>query len=337
MKSRHVLSGGQKIHVVEAGAPGNPCVVFLHGYLPLLATCQGAEARPGCRPDLMNPLWRGQEATAFPDNWTIGMSFYHNVFAREHNAFVAQFRKHAAQNADADSRLRNPGQPDRVIRYRDVTTDELFEAARLVVAAEIAKIHTIEWTTQLLYNEPLFRGMNSNWGGLLEGKDKKVEEALHTVMKKLRESGDAKRANQWYSVFAAGPGIIGMGSTQNTDISNLKGVNGGVNHFGSPFNFPEEFITVYRLHPLVPDLIGYRKWDEDPNKIRQQLPLVSTFRGPATQAMRAHGLANMALSMGRQRLGALTLRNHPAFLQNLAMPHVGRCWITPHGFVAELH
>ena len=35
-------------------------------------------------------------------------------------------------------------------------------------------------------------------------------------------------------------------------------MNGGVNHFGSPFNFPEEFITVYRLHALLPDLIEYR-------------------------------------------------------------------------------
>ncbi len=53
-----------------------------------------------------------------------------------------------------------------VIRYRDVTPNELFEVARLVVAAEIAKIHTIEWTTQLLYNEPLNRGMNANWSGV---------------------------------------------------------------------------------------------------------------------------------------------------------------------------
>ena len=36
-------------------------------------------------------------------------------------------------------------------------------------------------------------------------------------------------------------------------------VNGGVNHFGSPFNFPEEFMAVYRLHPLVPDMIEYRE------------------------------------------------------------------------------
>ena len=38
--------------------------------------------------------------------------------------------------------------------------------ARLVVAAEIAKIHTIEWTPQLLYDEPLYKGMNANWSGL---------------------------------------------------------------------------------------------------------------------------------------------------------------------------
>ena len=78
------------------------------------------------------------------------------MFAREHNAFVAEFRKQAAQTPDADSGLRNPAAPAQAIRYRDVTADELFEAARLVVAAEIAKIHTIEWTPQLLYGEPLY-------------------------------------------------------------------------------------------------------------------------------------------------------------------------------------
>ena len=98
------------------------------------------------------------------------MSFYHNVFAREHNQFVDAFRRRAAATPDADSGLRDPANPARVIRYRDVTPDELFEVARLVVAAEIAKIHTIEWTTQLLYDEPLYRGMNGNWGGLL-GED----------------------------------------------------------------------------------------------------------------------------------------------------------------------
>ena len=99
------------------------------------------------------------------------MSFYHTVFAREHNLFVSAFRAQAAATPDADSGLRNPARADQVIRYRDVSADELFEAARLVVSAEIAKIHTTEWTPQLLYDEPLFLGMNANWSGLFRGQD----------------------------------------------------------------------------------------------------------------------------------------------------------------------
>jgi hypothetical protein len=38
--------------------------------------------------------------------------------------------------------------------------------------------------------------------------------------------------------------------------------------------------------------------------------------------MRSRGLANWALSMGRQRLGALTLNNHPQFMQNITLPRL---------------
>jgi hypothetical protein len=51
--------------------------------------------------------------------------------------------------------------------------------------------------------------------------------------------------------------------------------------------------------------------------IKAYLPIVKTFRGAATEEMRARGLANTALTLGRQRLGHLLLRNHPQFLQNL--------------------
>jgi hypothetical protein len=293
------------------------------GYLPVF--------EPG---DPINPEWSGQEATAFPDNWSIGMSFYHNVFAREHNAFVSEFRKQTVRTPDADSGVRNPADPDRVIRYRDVTPNELFEVARLVVAAEIAKIHTIEWTTQLLYNEPLNRGMNANWSGVF-AKQEVVADALKEVVRRLDDTNDAKKANGLYAALAGGPGIFGLGNRvydgvslvglidpdkqDRWDLKNDDHINGGVNHFGSPFNFPEEFITVYRLHPLLPDLIEYREWNQEPNVIRQKVPVIETFRGKATEAMRQKGLANWALSMGRQRLGLLTLQNHPQFLQNLKM------------------
>jgi hypothetical protein len=303
---------------------------------------KGAGERQGYLPTLddkapMNPQWKGQEAAAFPDNWSIGMSFYHNVFSREHNAFVDQFRAQAAKTPDADSGLRNPARPDAVIRYKDVTPDELFAAARLVVSAMIAKIHTTEWTPQLLYDEPLYTGMNGNWFGLFHGHDK-LQDALEKItVKNFGASKEVKEKNVWYSVFASGSGIFGLGSFKyeddrrwpkldktKRDIWSLKpaDVNGGVNHFGSPFNFPEEFVTVYRLHPLVPDLIDFRQWDGDPNVIRNKIGVVQTFRGLATDAMRNRGLANWALSMGRQRLGLLNLQNHPNFLQDLDLPRL---------------
>ena len=297
------------------------------GYLPVFQP-----------PDPINPQWAGQEATAFPDNWSIGTSFYHNLFAREHNLFVEAFRREAGLTPEADSGLRNPLRPDEVIRYRDVTPDELFEVGRLVVSAEIAKIHTIEWTPQLLYDEPLYLGMNSNWHGLFHGDDFVAAALEKITVNNFGKSENAKKATEWYSVFASGPGIFGLGSRvyaddavfalydpKKTDIWSLRNpdhVNGGTNHFGSPFNFPEEFVTVYRLHALVPDLIEYREWDRNPNVIRNKIPVVETFRGKATPAMHERGLASWALSMGRQRLGLLTLQNAPQFLQNLTLPRL---------------
>jgi Animal haem peroxidase len=271
------------------------------GYLPEFApACAAEAAATPCDP--IQPEWVGQEATAFPDNWSIGMSFFHNLFVREHNLIVDAFRDRArAQpDPDADSGLRDPSNPSQPIPYGAVSNDELFEIARLIVAAEIAKIHTIEWTTQLLYDEPLYVAMNSNWSGLF-GDDGGASRITRSILAALSQSPRAREANQLYAAFAAGSGIVGSRDT---------------NHFGAPFNFPEEFISVYRLHPLVPDMIEFRDIGE-PDVIRRRIPVIDTFRDKATTQMRAGGLANWALSMGRQRLGALTLQNHPQFLQNL--------------------
>ncbi|TMA65863.1 MAG: oxygenase, partial [Deltaproteobacteria bacterium] len=286
--------------------------------LLLEANLSGAQAQPGYLPvlqksDPQNPQWAGQEAVAFPDNWNIGLSFFHNVFAREHNLFVEEFRRKTAASPAADSGLRDPAAPERAIRYQDISADELFEIARLVVSAEIAKIHTIEWTTQMLYNEPLYLAMNANWSGLLQ-KHPLVDAALEKVIEQLARS-EGKKSTAWYSAFAAGPGIFGLGSDK-------PDINSGVNHFGSPFNFPEEFINAYRLHPMVPDLIEFRDLKNDSNVIRAKIAVINTLRGKATEAMRRYGIADWALSLGRQRVGELTLHNHPLFLQNLDMPRL---------------
>lgn len=287
--------------------------------LLLEAPRASASSQPGYLPvvepsDPQNPQWAGQEAVAFPDNWNIGLSFFHNVFAREHNVFVEEFRRQAAAQPDADSGLRDPAQPKRILRNKDVTDDELFEIARLVVAAEIAKIHTIEWTTQMLYNEPLHLAMNANWSGLLQ-KQPLVSAALGKVIQRFSNSASDKLSTEWYSAFATGPGIFGLGN-------GTADVNAGVHHFGSPFNFPEEFINAYRLHPMVPDVIELRDLTHDPNAVASAIAVVKTVRGRATVAIRENGIANWALSLGRQRAGALSPHNHPRFLQNLALPRL---------------
>ena len=225
------------------------------------------------------------------------MSFYHTVFAREHNCSSALPGQAAA------TRTPTPGcatrAADQVIRYPTWSDDEIFQRARLVIAALIAKIHTTEWTPQLLYDEPLFLGMNANWSGLFRGQEL-VQAALEKItVNNFGKSTDVKTATQWYSVFASGPGIFGLGNRvyaddaifaaydpNKTDLWSLKNpgdVNGGTNHFGSPFNFPEEFVTVYRLHTMVPtSSIPAVDADPDPRTGRGGRHL----RGPATQAMR---------------------------------------------------
>ena len=293
---------------VQAGDDG--------GYLPVFNEC--ADGSAACTPDPINPKWAGQEAVAFPENWSIGMSFYHNLFTREHNAFVDAFRAQAEKTPEADSGLRHPDRVDQAIAFQDVTDDELFEIGRLVVAAMIAKIHTIEWTTQLLYNEPLRTAMFSNWQGLLHGHDE-TKRIVEEFSEELRQSEDPFEANLIYSIISSGTGIVGTGTTNVPgSMPDVRYSNGGVNHFGSPFNFPEEFISVYRLHPLLPDLLEMRDVG-DPNAIQNSMPIIDTFRYKATPVMHAHGIENFALSMGRQRLGALALQNHPQFLQNLEM------------------
>jgi Animal haem peroxidase len=299
-----------------------------YGYLPEFhIACDPGVLDNQCDP--IQPEWAGQEAVAFPDNWSIGLSFLHNLFVREHNIIVDSLRDVAQKSPNVDSGLRDPDKPAQVINYGQLSNHELFEISRLIVAAEIAKIHTIEWTTQLLYDEPLHIAMNANWSGLF-ADNPIASQVTKDIVAVLRKSPSAKEASQFYSAFAAGSGIVGLGNSRRLlpdflpewlspdlwSVSNPDDINGGINHFGSPFNFPEEFISVYRLHPLVPDILEYRDI-KDPNQIQKKIPVIDTFRGKATAAMREGGLANWALSMGRQRLGLLALRNHPLFLQNL--------------------
>lgn len=45
----------------------------------------------------------------------------------------------------------------------DLEDEDLYRYARLVTSAVIAKIHTIDWTVELLKTDTLLAGMRSNW------------------------------------------------------------------------------------------------------------------------------------------------------------------------------
>ena len=95
---------------------------------------------------------------------------------------------------------------------------------RLINTAVMIKIHTIEWTPAILNNTALRTGMRVNWG-LDPGK----------------ETWDWLRARN----ITSNPGIKAL-------------VGGPTKLRGVPFSLTEEFVSVYRMHPLLPDFLKIR-------------------------------------------------------------------------------
>ena len=95
--------------------------------------------------------------------------------------------------------------------------DKIFDTARLVNCALMAKIHTVEWTPAILAHPALQVGMNANWWGL----------AGETLTK-----------------------MVGRISKTSEVISGIPG--SGVDQDGVPYSMTEEFVSVYRMHPLIP-------------------------------------------------------------------------------------
>ena len=74
-------------------------------------------------------------------NFWVGLALLHSLFMREHNAICDHL--HATHSELGD--------------------DELFDKARLVVAALMAKIHTVDWTPAIIAHPTTVRGMRANW------------------------------------------------------------------------------------------------------------------------------------------------------------------------------
>ncbi len=208
----------------------------------------------------------GVEDTGFLRNWWVGLSMMHTLFAREHNAIC----DHLAEN------------------YPDWGDERLFNVARLVNAAVMAKIHTIEWTPAILPNEGLAIGLNSNWYGLLTYKFRKPEHRK----------------------------TVATFNVANPELGGLVG--NAINRHDSPFGLAEEFVEVYRLHSLLPESLEIR--DHVTGEKVEDIPVPATRQASSPAMSARFGMANLFFSFGKQHPGQLVLNNYPRFMQELTVP-----------------
>ena len=199
---------------------------------------------------------RGAEITGFNESWWIGLSGLHTLFAREHNLLCDELRAH----------------------HRGWSDEQVYQTARLIVSALIAKIHTVEWTPAILATKALEIGMSTNWNG--------------------------PPARDWLARL----GIWLVDAHASTGIPSTH-----PDHHGAPYSLTEDFVTVYRMHPLLPD--DYLFHDHRSGELVGQRGFLQIQGDKADDELRAIGLPSVLYSFGISHPGAIRLHNYPRSLQ----------------------
>ncbi|WP_293904761.1 peroxidase family protein [Phenylobacterium sp.] len=199
-----------------------------------------------------------QELAGVTGNWWICLSMFQTLFAREHNAIVDRLK----------------------VDHPDKSGEWLFQKARLVNAALLAKIHTTEWTPALM-NSALGRTiMRTNWWGL---------------------AGEH---------FTRGFGRFDGSET-------FSGIPGSeTDQHAAPYAMTEEFVASYRMHSLIPDDFSFRAAKDD-REIRKTT-MAEVSHGHVAQLYRDMSFDDIVYSMGTMHPGALVLHNFPNTLRKLA-------------------
>lgn len=186
--------------------------------------------------------------------WT-GWAALHTLFALEHNAICEHLQK-KEKRAWGD--------------------EELFQTARLINVAVMAKIHTTEWTPAVIAHPTTQIGMRMNWWGISE---------------RLKRSVGRVSTSEMIS------GIVGSPT----------------NHHGAPYSLTEEFVAVYRMHPLIPDDFIFRSPVGGTAPRRMSLTELRTTQ--AIPVLQDLGMPSVLYSFGISHPGAITLHNYPRTLQ----------------------
>ena len=219
----------------------------------------GEDGKLLVEPDGMLPRELVAQASTEPGFW-VGLALLQTLFVLEHNAICDRLRA----------------------EYPSWSDDELFERARLINSALLAKIHTVEWTTAILGHPTMQIGMRANWWGL-------AGERIHKLLGRISSS------------------------------EMISGIPGSPqNHYKVPYSITEEFVAVYRMHPLVPDDFDFRSATDDSQVQERSFREVAGPRVP--EVLDQVPMKDLLYSFGVAHPGAITLHNYPRFLQEYERP-----------------
>jgi hypothetical protein len=156
--------------------------------------------------------------------------------------------------------------------------DRVYHTARLIVSALIAKIHTVEWTPAILATPAIDIALRNNWYG--------------------------PSPKDWTTKL----GLWLLDAQSSVGIPKTK-----PEHHGAPYSLTEDFATVYRLHPLIPDDYVFHCHSTGKQKHSRSF---AEIQGRKTDdEMRAIGLHDTLYSFGIAHPGAITLHNYPNALR----------------------
>ena len=85
-------------------------------------------------------------------------------------------------------------------------------------------------------------------------------------------------------------------------------------HHRAPYAITEEFVSVYRLHPLLPD--DYEIRDHRTGELVAELEFEPVQGHGTRPTIAEYGWSDLLYSFGVAHPGAITLRNHPRALSN---------------------
>jgi hypothetical protein len=99
----------------------------------------------------------------------------------------------------------------------------------------------------------------------------------------------------------------------------VSGIPGSAtDHYGVPYTLTEEFVAVYRMHPLIPDDITF--WSASDGRELKQIGFHEIAGNAAQTTCGAMDFTDLFYSFGRMHPGAVQLHNYPRTLQQFTRP-----------------